>query len=187
MTSVSIPILITFVFWVVFIVYWIIDIYRINKKTVSHELQGLLSLTGTAIIIYLPVTWGILGYNILPSTLITNLIGISVCLSGILFAIWARESLGKNWSAAIAVQKEHKLIQSGPYGVVRHPMYTGLLLALLGSSITIGALWGFLITSLLTLGIIGKLNSEEKLLFKHFPNEYLSYKKRVKALIPFIY
>ena len=181
------PVLITFIFWVVFVMYWVINIYRINKKSVTTESRGFLSLAGTAIVVYLPIHWGFLGYKVLQENTATGIIGIVVCAGGLLFAVWSREILGKSWSAAVTLQKDHKLIQRGPYGFVRHPMYAGLLLGLLGSSITTGVLWGFLVTSILILGIIGKLNGEEKLLTKQFPKEYPEYTKRAKALIPFIY
>jgi protein-S-isoprenylcysteine O-methyltransferase Ste14 len=178
---------ITFLFWIAFIVYWIVDIYRVNKKTIAQELQGLISLTGTALVVYLPIHWGFLGNHVLPNNTATRVAGVVVCAAGLLFAAWGRETLGKSWSAAVALQKDHKLIQGGPYGFVRHPMYTGLLLGLLGSSVVIGIFWGFFLTIILTLGIIGKLTKEEALLTKHFPREYPAYKQRVKALLPFIY
>lgn len=182
-----IPVFITLFFWVTFVIYWVVNIYRINKKTFIQEIQGFLSLAGTAVIVYLPIHFWILGNKVLPGNTKISIIGVLVCGVGILFAVWAREFLGKNWSAAITLQKEHQLIKNGPYGIVRHPMYTGLLLGLIGSSIVIGAVWGFLVTILLILGIIGKIKGEEKLLLKNFPKEYPSYKQKVKALMPFIW
>ncbi len=102
------------------------------------------------------------------------------------FLVWARQHLGRNWSQTVAVKKDHELVTSGPYRYVRHPMYSGGLLACIGSAIVCGGPWIFLLVILGSL-FFWRMGAEDKLLAKQFPDEYPDYKKRTKALIPFVW
>lgn len=102
-------------------------------------------------------------------------------------AITARRTLARNWSGAVALKEDHELITAGLYQYIRHPIYTGMLLMILGTALsfaTLGACMGFLI---ILMGVLLKLKQEEALLTKHFAQDYLSYKKRTRTLIPFIW
>jgi protein-S-isoprenylcysteine O-methyltransferase Ste14 len=100
------------------------------------------------------------------------------------FTLWSRFSLGTMWSSDVVAREGHELRTDGPYGVVRHPIYTGLLGMLLGSAMVDGfGLW--------TLALIGggtllllKVRAEERLLKDVFPGDYDRYRRRVPALIP---
>ena len=98
----------------------------------------------------------------------------------------ARQRLGRNWSQTVSVKEGHELVTSGPYRHIRHPMYTGGFIACLGSAIVAGGAFVFL---LLFLGAIflWRVGSEDKLMEQQFPNEYPDYKKRTKAVIPFVW
>lgn len=111
-------------------------------------------------------------------------IGIFLCVAGMAFLVWARQSLGKNWSQTVAAKVGHELVTTGPYRYVRHPMYAGGLLASLGSALVRGGAWVFLILGSLFLWRVG---AEDKLMARQFPNEFAAYKKRRKALIPFLW
>jgi protein-S-isoprenylcysteine O-methyltransferase len=101
--------------------------------------------------------------------------------------IWSRITLGKNWSANVVLKEEHELIISGPYSFVRHPIYSGLLLMILGVTLYAGSFaWAFLLI-LFFVGAYFKALKEEELMIKQFPQEYNNYKMRVRALIPFIF
>jgi protein-S-isoprenylcysteine O-methyltransferase Ste14 len=105
---------------------------------------------------------------------------------GIGLAIWARVFLGRNWSPRPAVKEHHELVTAGPYVYVRHPIYTGILLAALGTALT-GTVFGigvFVFTSIVFLSRIGK---EEKIMLDLFPNEYPAYQARTKRLVPFVW
>lgn len=104
--------------------------------------------------------------------------GVVLCGLGVGFAIWARNVLGGNWSGKVMIQKEHSLIKEGHYGLVRHPQYTGFLLALFGTALVLGQIFGFVWDLFLMVGLIAKSKQEEKILANEFPNEYLEYKKR---------
>jgi protein-S-isoprenylcysteine O-methyltransferase Ste14 len=101
--------------------------------------------------------------------------------------IWARRTLAGNWSSLPVLKKDHDLVQDGPYKFVRHPIYTGFLLMFLGTALAIGRLGGFIGFAVCFMGFWIKLRQEEALMIKRFRGNYLSYKKRVKALIPYLF
>jgi len=113
---------------------------------------------------------------------------VTACLAlqsaGLGLTVWARTHLGRYWSATITLKQGHRVIQTGPYAWVRHPIYTGLLLALSGTSIWIGTLQGFLGFGLLFISFVRKLILEERWLREHLGDEYGAYRRQVKALLP---
>lgn len=107
-------------------------------------------------------------------------------LVGVAFAIWARIHLCRNWSPAPAMKENHELITSGPYQFVRHPIYTGMIVAALGSALAINNFfWLMLIIAVLIF--VSRINKEEKFMLRLFPDQYPGYKKRTKALVPFVW
>jgi protein-S-isoprenylcysteine O-methyltransferase Ste14 len=113
--------------------------------------------------------------------------GADLCVCGLLLTLWARHLLAGNWSGDVAFKQEHQLIEAGPYAFVRHPIYTGLCVMFFGSAIVAGTLQQLLAFVILLLSLLVKLRQEEVLLADHFPLEYPAYKKRTKALIPFLW
>lgn len=105
---------------------------------------------------------------------------------GLVFAWWARIYLGRLWSGNITLKVGHRVVDTGPYGLVRHPIYTGLLLALLATAVfrgTVLSLGGF---ALLLLGIWVKARQEERWLTEHLGQDaYSKYRQRVPMLVPF--
>ena len=113
-------------------------------------------------------------------------VGLAFTACGIGFAILARLWIGKNWSSIVTIKEQHELIQTGPYSLVRHPIYSGLLLAFLGTAIVHGELRGFIGFPLAVLGWAFKLRQEESFMVQQFGSVYRDYKQRVKALVPFV-
>jgi protein-S-isoprenylcysteine O-methyltransferase Ste14 len=111
-------------------------------------------------------------------------IGDILIVTGLTFAVWARFHLGKYWSGRITLKIDHRVIQTGPYARVRHPIYSGLILALLGTAISIGTLQAFFGFVFIFVSFLRKLTLEEHWLRSHFGTEYEIYQKRVRALIP---
>lgn len=112
--------------------------------------------------------------------------GLALTAAGIAFVIAARFWIGTNWSARVTIKEDHQLIQNGPYALVRHPIYSGFILAYLGTAIVYGEIRGLLGVALSALGWVLKLRTEEALLSEQFGSAYLDYKRRVKALVPFV-
>lgn len=128
-----------------------------------------------------------LGQPVLPSSAAVKLGGLALSLVGVGFAIWARLHLGKMWSGTITLKQDHRLIQSGPYALVRHPIYTGMLLAFVGTAIAIGTVQAVITLPLFVVSFLFKLGLEERLMATTFGAEHAAYRARVKRLIPFVW
>lgn len=128
-----------------------------------------------------------LGMRILPRAAWTFWTGAALTLAGLLFTVSARMYLGRNWSAVVTVKLNHELVMTGPYGVVRHPIYSGLLLAFVGSAIASGELGGVVALAMVILALWRKLRIEERWMREQFGQEYVAYSRRVAALIPFLF
>ena len=105
---------------------------------------------------------------------------------GIGFAIWARLYIGRNWSPRPAVKEHHELVTTGPYAYVRHPIYTGILLATLGSAL-LGTLFGIVMFIVLAITFALRIGKEEQLMLELFPRHYPEYQKHTKRLVPFVW
>jgi protein-S-isoprenylcysteine O-methyltransferase Ste14 len=114
------------------------------------------------------------------------MVWVTVILTILGFAMtwWARISLGRFWSAAVTLKAEHALVRSGPYAMTRHPIYTGLLLAVLASAVARASPAGFVGAGLIALGLVLKLRQEEEFLRAKFGPAYEAYTREVSALIP---
>jgi protein-S-isoprenylcysteine O-methyltransferase Ste14 len=109
-----------------------------------------------------------------------------ITLLGLGFAVWARVHLGKYWSSMPAIRVDHKLIRTGPYNLVRHPIYTGILFGVAGTAIIIGEPLGLIAFFLILVVYLWKIRMEEKYLQEEFGEDYARYKKEVPALIPLL-
>jgi len=104
---------------------------------------------------------------------------------GIAFAIWARVHLGKNWGMPMSLREGHALVTSGPYRLVRHPIYTGAIAAMLGSAL-VSPIWSVIFV-LFTAYFVYSATREEKMMVQQFGETYRAYQARSKMLIPFIF
>ncbi len=175
--------------WGVVIAFWIVSALSVKRTRARQPLpHRLLYLTLTALAAVLlngsvrTIHWN---RAVIPHTLATGIVGDVLVLDGLLIAIWARITLGGNWSARVTLKENHELIQRGPYRVVRHPIYSGLLLMILGTAILAGHVGGFIALAICFGGFWMKLRQEEALLTKHLAG-YSEYMRHTKALVPFI-
>jgi protein-S-isoprenylcysteine O-methyltransferase Ste14 len=113
-------------------------------------------------------------------------LGVMLCASGMVFAIWSRHTLGDDWSQDVELKQGHRLVLRGPYSLVRHPIYTAHLLIALGSAITFDSWLGYAAVASFFIGFRVKLVQEEELLMRSFPDKYPQYRMRVKALVPWV-
>ena len=177
--------------WILFLIYW--QIKAINTKTTqrlepvaSRILRVFLFLIAIILLtpIRVPVRW--LYLELWPVGLFPFWLGAAVTIAGLLFAVWAREHLGRNWSRSVTIKEGHELITSGPYGVVRHPIYTGILAGFLGTAIAISQVRGFVVVVLIFLALWIKLRMEEQWMRSEFGETYATYSRRTAALVPFL-
>jgi protein-S-isoprenylcysteine O-methyltransferase Ste14 len=189
-----VPLIYSYLFpamWLSFLAYWW-AISRNVKETERQEstpsrLTRLALIVGAAVLLWLPrVPLLLLNQRFLPHGAWCFWSGAAVTAGGLLFAVWARHHLGENWSQAVTVKEDHELITTGPYAVVRHPIYTGLLLAFFGCAVARGEWRGLLAVALVFGALWHKLRLEEKWMRAQFGERYEAYSRRVAALVPFV-
>ena len=114
-------------------------------------------------------------------------IGVALTAMGIAFAVWARAYVGRNWSSAVTIKVGHRLVRTGPYAWVRHPIYTGILLGMLGTALVRRQPRGFIAFLLLWLAFLVKSRMEERFMRQAFGSEYEDYSHTTGALVPRIH
>jgi protein-S-isoprenylcysteine O-methyltransferase Ste14 len=176
--------------WLIVGVVWAVGALSVKRtkeqQPVSGRLVHLMFMVLAAMLLSGRIGGPFLNWVILPQTFAMGAIGEFIMVSGLVTCIWARVVLGTNWSGRVTLKEEHELIRRGPYKVVRHPIYTGLLCMALGTAILVGRLGAFLALLIYFLSLWAKLLREEELMAKHFPDTYPPYKARTKALVPFL-
>ncbi len=177
--------------WVGYLAYW--QVMSANVKVTqrlepaaSRILRMVLFLNAMVLLLYprIPLAW--LYWSIWPSSRWTFFIGAAITAAGLLFSVWARRHLGRNWSRSVTIKEDHELIVTGPYSLVRHPIYTGLLAGFLGTAIAIAQIRGVLALGLIFISLWAKLRLEERWMRGQFGVSYEAYSRRVAALVPFI-
>jgi protein-S-isoprenylcysteine O-methyltransferase Ste14 len=174
--------------WLAGVVYWIVTAAG-NKRTAYRPASPMRIpfFLGVIGLIWLFHAFpGTFGQRMVPFSATCEWTGIMVCALGVALAIWARRTLGRNWSGTPTTKEGHELIEVGPYRLVRHPIYTGIIVALLGDLIGSGKVKELIVLIYASVAIWLKLRVEESLMKSQFPQAYPEYMKRTKALFPFI-
>ncbi len=175
--------------WYAIIVIWLGAAF-FSKRTIRRQssgprwLQAGVNGAGLAFLFSWHLRFGILGVRLVPASSIANAIGLGVAVGGCLLALYARFILGRNWSGDVTLKQDHALVLTGPYRWMRHPIYSGLLLLVLGTAIVFGIIASFVGLCLIFIGLWAKLRTEESFMLQQFGEQYRDYKQRVKALIP---
>ena len=177
--------------WAVWFAYWIARSGGTEKtgQRESHSSRRVhLMLSGAAFaLILLPLSnVPFFGLKLLPSTKSLFVAGVAILICGLAFAVWARRRLGRYWSGTIALKEGHRLIRTGPYAIVRHPIYTGFVMGMVGTAVAQGQIRSILAVVLLVASYLRKIRIEETWLVQQFGDEYRTYQKEVGALIPCI-
>jgi protein-S-isoprenylcysteine O-methyltransferase Ste14 len=188
--------------WATFVVVWAISAFNVKRDIsrghgdVWQKLWPvrLLGAAGAVIFVAARILTGTAHFtkaglvfvqSLFPQSATLGWAAAACSVAGLSVAIWARVNLGRNWSSHPAVKEHHELVTSGPYAYVRHPIYTGAMLMAFGTATT-GSIWGigvFIVSALVYIPRIGK---EEKIMLELFPEQYPEYRKKTKALIPWI-
>jgi protein-S-isoprenylcysteine O-methyltransferase Ste14 len=177
--------------WLAWLAYWIIAARGI-KRAVRREdalerLPYSLPLAFSVVLFMKPQILPALASPIWDRGWAGYGIGTAMLVAGLAFASWARASLGRNWSGVVTVKEDHELVQSGAYRLVRHPIYTGLLLALAGSAVA-QDLWTSLIAvALCFVSFWVKLQREEAWMRETFGAKYDAYCAMTKRLVPLLW
>jgi protein-S-isoprenylcysteine O-methyltransferase Ste14 len=179
--------------WISLLLFWIIS-GRNNKKSLHKE-----SLFKRFLLYWLPLLiamlllgpgeWfgdSLIRENFVEHTNLVGSIGLLIAFVGLLIACGSRYLLGKNWSLSVQKKDNHELIISGPYSILRHPIYTGILLIFIGNSLIVGDYRGIIAVLIVFFSFWFKLKKEEKWLTEIFGEKYLNYTENTKAIIPYL-
>ena len=178
--------------WAVLGVVWLIAAFRtkrsIRRQSAPSRLIQIGLLAAGAYLLFARDTGiGWLDRPAIPVTVSLAALGFALIGFGVGFSIWARLTLGTNWSGTITLKQDHALIRRGPYRMVRHPIYTGILAALMGSALERGLRSSLIALPLCGLGFWLKIVTEEQFMVQRFGEAYVQYKQKVKALVPFLF
>ena len=177
--------------WIVFWFYWMISAARAKRTIRTKGWWHGAAMVRVALIVFIVVLVELRAQDLVLLPGITNPIvrgiGVVLCIAGMAFAVLARVHIGRNWGMPMSRKENPELITTGPYRLVRHPIYSGTLLAILGSAIALRGLWFFVFIFFAIYLIVFAVRKEEELLITEFPNEYSEYKERTKMLIPFVW
>ncbi|MFL5515882.1 MAG: methyltransferase family protein [Gemmatimonadales bacterium] len=177
--------------WIAWLIYWWLSARNVKanrwREPLVSQLPHRVPLILAAILLAAP-RWlpRDLTRRFLPEGNLYLALGVALLAAGLGFSVWARRHLGRNWSSQVVVKQDHALIRSGPYRRLRHPIYTGILLAFLGTAVTIGEWRGLLAFLLAMAAFAVKGRAEEQRMEGIFP-EYQQYRRETAALIPFVY
>jgi protein-S-isoprenylcysteine O-methyltransferase Ste14 len=176
--------------WIIFFLVWIVSALSVKRTRQQQPLRARLFYLGFTAVAAMLLIGRVAEFHltqaILPHTPAVVLVADLVVLAGLMVSVWARSVLGRNWSARVTLKENHELIRRGPYRLVRHPIYSGLLLMIFGTAILAGQVGGFVAFLICFCGFWIKLRQEEILLTQHLPG-YLDYKAHTKALVPFLF
>ncbi|HTR19130.1 MAG TPA: isoprenylcysteine carboxylmethyltransferase family protein [Candidatus Paceibacterota bacterium] len=174
--------------WVVFLVVWLVS--AINTKRYARRNMNSLFMR-LVIVVIVSVFFSsktvqaiFVGAQQSIATPPVQWLGVVLCVLGMALAIWARVYLGRNWGMPMSLKQEAELVTTGPYAYVRHPIYSGFMLAALGSALV--SVWWFVPLVLFSIYFIYSAKTEEKIMLKEFPDQYPGYMKRTNMLIPFV-
>jgi protein-S-isoprenylcysteine O-methyltransferase Ste14 len=179
------------VLWAIWVLYWIVSARGTKQTQRNEDARSWLShhapLIAGAVLLGVPDILGTtMDGDFVPQVAPWPWIAIALVAAGLGFAVAARVWLGGNWSSNVTLKQGHELIRSGPYAWVRHPIYTGLLLALLGTAIMVGKWRALIGLALIVIAFVRKLSIEERFMAEQFGEDYARYRADVAALVPFL-
>lgn len=175
--------------WLFWLVSWILaaswaDPVRKRADFRAEARYRVLWLAGT-VLLFVPAHGYVGRLRLWTPTLPQAWICVALIAIGIAFAWWARLHLGRLWSSTVTAKADHRIIDTGPYALVRHPIYTGLLLSIFATMAVKGTVWGVAGAALLLVGIVIKARLEESFLRGELGPAYDDYARRVPMLVPF--
>jgi len=175
--------------WILFGLYWLVSALKL-KKTKRRESWGqrlvyVLPLAAAFGLLFRPeARHGWLGTRFVPAGPVTEWAGVLLTAAGVAIAFWARWHLGANWSGVVTLKEGHELIRTGPYRTIRHPIYTGILLGLLGTIVVTGEVRGLLGVAIAWASFYWKARREESFLRQEFGDKFGTHAKETGMFLP---
>lgn len=175
--------------WIVFLVYWFISAQKLKSVKQREPWTERLIQIVFMVAAYTLMFNDRLGYGWLATRFVSvsptiGIIGVTITFLGIAFAIWARWHLGENWSATVTLKQGHELIRTGPYRRIRHPIYTGMLLAFAGTALALGEYRALLSVCIVIVAFYAKAKKEERYLTHEFGDKFREHVRHTGMFFP---
>ena len=170
--------------WAAFWLYWIVAAGSMKRGRVlwSRELRIRVVIVAFAIVLFRVGAFRSYGTNTDPWR---DGVGLALFALGLGFAVWARLHIGRNWGTPMTQKAEPELVTSGPYRLVRHPIYSGILLAGIGTAIALSWVW-LIAFALTAIYFVYAATVEERFLAEQFPDDYPGYRRSTRMFVPFV-
>jgi protein-S-isoprenylcysteine O-methyltransferase Ste14 len=171
--------------WAAFWLYWLVAAFSMKRSRISwsRELRIRVVIVGVAILL---VRLGAFRNHQVNTDPWLAAIGLALFGLGLGFAIWARVHMGRNWGGPMTKKIEPELVTSGPYRLVRHPIYSGIIVAGIGTAAALSWLW-LTVFGLAGIYFVYSATVEERYLTEQFPDSYPPYQRSTKMLVPFVF
>ncbi len=175
--------------WLALAAYWLGSALQV-KRTARRQPSGermvhlLIMVTGFILLYDDSLPWNFLYRRFLPQDIRIEWLGAIITFGGAVFAIWARRTIGKDWSAEVQIKQGHELIRTGPYRYVRHPIYTGFLAAVAGAALYMGQYRAIIAFVIVLIGFARKAKREEAFLASEFGAKFDEHLRRTGFFLP---
>jgi protein-S-isoprenylcysteine O-methyltransferase Ste14 len=178
--------------WTALAAYWLGEGVRAKRAETQESWSERLAhvlMMGAAfyLVAFYDARLGKLNWRFMAERRWVTDLGVTLTFAGVAFAMWARQHIGKYWSARVSIVSEHKLIRTGPYARLRHPIYTGILTALAGTALVVGQYRALVGLGISLLGFAMKAKKEEAYLAARFGREFGEHRRRTGFLLPKIF
>lgn len=175
--------------WVVLWLYWLVSARKLKavkkRESLQERLEHMVPLVAAYFLLFstrVPLGW--LNERFVRDAQAIGWTGVFLTAAGVAFAIWARWRLGENWSSSVTLKTDHELIRSGPYRFVRHPIYTGMLLAMAGTALAVGEVRGIFSFLITLAAFYRKARREERFLLQEFGERFKAHAQQTGMFLP---
>jgi protein-S-isoprenylcysteine O-methyltransferase Ste14 len=171
--------------WIAFWVYWLSQSFGVKAGKMNWgRFAGF--RVAIAVLVLLVARFGVFRSHSVTTSPLLQGIGLALFVLGLGLAVWARLYLGRNWGMPMSQKDDPELVTAGPYRFARHPIYGGLVLAVLGTALATNLI-GLAVTVVVAANFAYCARVEERNLTTTFPDAYPAYRERTKMLIPFVF
>jgi protein-S-isoprenylcysteine O-methyltransferase Ste14 len=171
--------------WAAFWIYWLVAALSMKRSHVpwARELRIRALILILAVVL---IRFGAFRGHALNTNPWRTALGLALFALGLGFAVWARLHIGRNWGTPMSQKDDPELVTSGPYHLVRHPIYSGIILAGLGTAVALSWYW-MIVVALAGFYFLYSATVEERNMAKQFPDTYPAYRRSTKMLVPFVF
>ena len=171
--------------WAAFWLYWLVAAFSMKRGRVPWSRELRIRAVIVVVVVVLIRLGAFRGHGLNTDPWRTG-VGLALFALGLAFAIWARVHIGRNWGAPMTEKDEPELVTSGPYHLVRHPIYSGILAASVGTALALSWMW-LIAVALAGVYFLYSATVEQRYLAGQFPDSYPQYRRSTKMLVPFVF